>query len=62
MSQPGWEEYFFRKAKLMKSVALFAAIAIAVLAVAVPTVADATNCTTTCYGSGNYRTCNTYCY
>lgn len=24
--------------------------------------AQAGNCTTTCYGSGAYRTCNTYCF
>jgi len=24
--------------------------------------ASASNCRTTCYGSGDYRTCNTYCY
>jgi len=34
----------------------------ATVAITTTTPASAYNCTTTCYGSGNYRTCNTYCY
>jgi hypothetical protein len=39
-------------------------IALALVAgVAAPTVASANyNCTTTCTGFGNMRTCNTWCY
>ena len=39
---------------------LLAAAALALLASSIP--AGATNCTTTCYGSGNSRTCNTFCF
>ena len=45
--------------RLIAALAIVASLASALL----PTVADAfTNCTTTCSGYGNYRTCNTYCY
>lgn len=38
-------------------------LTLAVLAgVAAPMAANAGYCTTTCHGSGNYRTCNTWCY
>jgi len=42
---------------------LILALAIIGLA-AVPTIraAHAATCTTSCYGSGSYQTCNTYCY
>ena len=37
-------------------------LALAGVAYAATSDACARNCTTTCYGSGNYRTCNTSCY
>lgn len=40
---------------------VLAAMFAASLAVVVPAKAYQ-NCTTTCYGSGSYRTCNTNCY
>ena len=43
----------------MKKIVLLLAFA-AGLATAVP--ASAASCTTTCYGSGSYRTCNTNCW
>jgi hypothetical protein len=44
---------------------LLAAIALAAftfVTVAPSKPAQATNCTTTCTGSGNFRTCTTNCY
>lgn len=40
---------------------LLALAALSILGTAIPAKAG-TNCTTTCYGSGQYRTCNTSCY
>jgi hypothetical protein len=40
---------------------MFALAALSMLATAIPAKAG-TNCTTTCYGAGSYRTCNTNCY
>lgn len=40
---------------------LFLALGVLLLADALAP-AFASSCTTTCTGSGNYRTCNTYCY
>ena len=40
--------------------ALLVLVAFSALATAIP--ASARTCTTTCSGSGNYRTCSTYCY
>ena len=37
------------------------AIVAGIAAVNVPS-AEAYSCSTSCYGSGSYRTCNTYCY
>jgi hypothetical protein len=46
---------------MLKLATLIAAVVIGSLAAV--SVADAgTNCTTQCYGYGNGRTCNTYCY
>jgi|GEM_PF-3953479 len=45
--------------RLFGLLALLAAFAGTVAATA---PASAYNCTTTCYGSGNYRTCNTSCF
>lgn len=39
---------------------MFAIIFLGVGAISLP--ANASSCNTTCYGNGNYRTCNTYCY
>ena len=45
----------------VKKIVLFLAIAAGLATTVIP--ADAgSNCTTTCYGYGNSRTCNTYCY
>jgi hypothetical protein len=41
---------------------VLAAMFAASIVVAMPPKAHAGSCTTTCYGSGGYRTCNTYCY
>jgi len=46
---------------MLKLAALIAAVVIGSLAAV--SVAEAySNCTTSCYGSGNYRTCNTSCF
>ena len=42
------------------ALALLAALAISAPLMVRP--AKATTCTTTCYGSGSYRTCNTTCF
>ena len=47
---------------IKRSLAVLAILAAVGAAALVPTLAEAYNCTTSCYGSGNYRTCNTYCY
>jgi hypothetical protein len=46
---------------MTKTIALIALIA-ACVTVVVPPKAHAGSCTTTCYGSAAYRTCNTNCY
>jgi hypothetical protein len=43
-------------------IAFTATLAIAGAVFAASSAADAYNCTTTCYGSGSYRTCNTSCF
>jgi len=45
----------------MKKIVLLLALA-AGLATAVSVPAEARYCSTTCSGSGNTRTCNTYCF
>jgi hypothetical protein len=46
---------------MLKKIVLLFAVAAGLATTVIP--ADAgTNCTTTCYGSGAYRTCNTSCY
>jgi hypothetical protein len=45
----------------MTKLIVVAAAALSILATAIPAKAGS-NCTTTCSGYGNTRTCNTYCY
>jgi hypothetical protein len=46
----------------MKTIALVLALFTFGTYAVSPAIAGQTNCTTTCYGYGNTRTCNTYCY
>ena len=43
--------------KLLVSLFALGAVSMAILP-----AAEAASCTTSCYGSGSYRTCTTYCY
>jgi len=46
----------------MTTTRLLAAAVLAILVGLTATASAYTNCTTTCYGYGNSRTCNTTCY